>query len=221
MTLQFNQSINRFRQRRGRVLHEQIQRTRAALGRDLVVLDVGGRADYWQNVGLDGIAKVILLNIGPEEFYPAPGLPAERFEQRIGDGCNLAEYGDGAFDLVHSNSVIEHVGPWDRISAMAREVRRVGRTGWIQTPAREFPIEPHFHLPFMHWLGSDVQAFSLRASPLEAYRKCSSEERRMVVDSIHLLSKREMDVLFPDCSIYVERIVLPKCYVARWGTLDS
>ena len=34
----------------------------------------------------------------------------------------------------------------------AREVARVGRAFWIQTPNRWFPVEQHLLTPFVHWL---------------------------------------------------------------------
>lgn len=219
MGLHFNQSVNRFRTRRGEILQAQILDTARSLGRDIVVLDIGGRADYWLNVGLKGVARVILLNTSAEEFQGtgnASDLPDHLFEMRIGNGCDLKEYPDGSFDLVHSNSVIEHVGGWENMAAMARESRRVGRTGWMQTPAAEFPIEPHFHLPFVHWLGKGAQAEALKLSPIAAYRQCSNEARRNVVDSIRLLTGREIGVLFPGAEVYTETLVVPKSYVARW-----
>ena len=66
---------------------------------------------------------------------PPPGLP----------------FTDGEFDLVYCSSVIEHVPPARR-ETFARELRRVGRGWFVQTPAFSFPIEPHALLPFAHWL---------------------------------------------------------------------
>ena len=51
----------------------------------------------------------------------------------------------------YCSSVIEHVPPARR-AAFAREIRRVGRGWFVQTPAWSFPIEPHALLPFAHWL---------------------------------------------------------------------
>lgn len=40
------------------------------------------------------------------------------------------------FDLVYSNSVIEHLGTWEKQQAFAAEARRVGRGYWIPTPGQ-------------------------------------------------------------------------------------
>jgi hypothetical protein len=47
--------------------------------------------------------------------------------------------------------VIEHVAPAQR-DAFARELRRVGRGWFVQTPAFSFPLEPHALLPGAQWL---------------------------------------------------------------------
>jgi SAM-dependent methyltransferase len=75
--------------------------------------------------------------------YPGP------FVQ--GDAAAGLPFADGEFDLVYCNSVIEHVPP-PRRAAFARELRRVGRGWYVQTPAWSFPIEPHALLPLAHWL---------------------------------------------------------------------
>lgn len=217
--LGFNPSVNRFRAQRGRILQAQILETARVLGREIEILDVGGRAEYWTNVGTEGISRIIIVNTSEYEFSgeaDVTGLPPELFEHRIGDARRLVDFADASVDLVHSNSVIEHVGGWPDIQAMAREVQRVGRTGWIQTPALEFPVEPHFHLPIVHWLGRPLQAAALKVSPLAAYRQCSIQERRDVVAGIRLLSRRDMATLFGGCEIYTEKLIVPKSYVARW-----
>src|SRR6202140_4486138 len=75
--------------------------------------------------------------------YPGPFVRA--------DAAAGLPFADGEFDLVYCSSVIEHVAR-ERRAAFAREVRRVGRGWFVQTPARSFPIEPHALLPGAHWL---------------------------------------------------------------------
>lgn len=205
-------TINRFRQARGRLLRKQIERMADHLGRDLRILDVGGRADYWQNVGLERIAHIDLLNYDEAEFDRT--APADIFTNILGDACDLKDFADKSVDFVHSNSVIEHVGAWPAMERMASEVLRVGQAGWIQTPAWEFPIEPHFRAPFLHWFGAPMRRRMLSLSSL--YRKYGVAERRMHIDRINLLSKREVQTLFPDTDIHVERLILAKSYCVRW-----
>ena len=100
-----------------------------------------------------------------EERYPWPerltalGLhDGARFRERYpqiayvqGDACALP-FADGAFDVVYSNAVIEHVGGRERQEALVREALRVGRRVFVTTPNRWFPIEVHTRLPLVHWL---------------------------------------------------------------------
>jgi hypothetical protein len=212
-------TLNRFRQRRAQHLRAQIARLRAELGRPIVVLDVGGRPDYWMNVGLDGVERVVLLNLLSKELdRPLPeGLPPDRFSRSLGDARDLGAFADQSVDLVHSNSVIEHVGRWDDMRRMADEMRRVGLSGWVQTPAWTFPVEPHFHTPFMHWMAAPMRARMMSASLRRHFRRMSLDKRRLAVESVNLLSRREVAALFPDAEIYVERcFLLSKSYTARW-----
>ncbi len=98
---------NRFRAARGRILHDQIANLAKHLGRSIVILDVGGCADYWSNVGFDNIAAIRLLNNDENDFGEAS---RDLFTCEFGDARNLSNYADKSVDLVHSNSVIEHVG---------------------------------------------------------------------------------------------------------------
>ena len=210
-------TVNRFRTARGRVLRAQIDALAGHLGRDIHILDVGGRADYWENVGLQHVAGVEILNYDAAELDRK--APKDIFVSRIGDARNLAGYADQSVDLVHSNSVIEHVGSWGDMAAMAREALRVGRSGWIQTPAWEFPIEPHFRAPFLHWFGQPMRRRMMWMSA--RYRPLSLAERRHHIDRINLLSRAEVKALFPGCSIMTERVLFPKSYSVRWMPEES
>jgi len=126
------------------------------------VLDVGvDEVSLGDAGGQSGCTTHNLL----EERYPWPvrltalGLhDGARFRERYpriayvqGDACALP-FADGAFDIVHSNAVIEHVGGRERQEAFVREALRVGRRVFVTTPNRWFPIEVHTRLPLVHWL---------------------------------------------------------------------
>jgi len=206
-------TVNRFRTARGRVLCRQIARLSEYLQRPVIVLDVGGRPDYWDNVGLENIAQIRLLNNDEKELERTTS--SNMFVSELGDARNLSGYDDKSIDLIHSNSVIEHVGHWPDMCAVARESLRVGVSGWMQTPAWEFPIEPHFRLPFLHWFAPPIRRRMLAFS--SDYGSLDTDGRRFHIDRINLLSYREVQALFPGCDIFVERIMLPKSYSARWG----
>src|SRR5208283_3216475 len=84
-----------------------------AIGRATRVLDVGGTPDDWQMVSVE--PRVVLLNM------PRAGAA----QWVAGDGRCLP-FGDQSFDVVYSNSVIEHVGDLSSQRRFAREVARVG-----------------------------------------------------------------------------------------------
>jgi hypothetical protein len=200
-------------------LRRQISVLSDYLGRDLVILDVGGRPDYWLNVGFDRISRIDLLNPRQLELdrgMPV-GAPGQVFTRCVGDGRDLHNYADQSVDLVHSNSVIEHVGGWKDMQQLASELARVGRAGWVQTPAWSFPVEQHFHMPIMHWFGAPLRARMLSLSLGRKFRRMSLAKRRETVDGINLLTQREFQVQFPAAQIYTERFLLfAKSYTAHW-----
>lgn len=124
----------RFRQRRHALLLSLVD----TLPRPLTILDVGGTVHYWRHYGVPRDVHITLLNRGP-----APADLPPNFYYVQGDACAM-QFADNEFDVVFSNSVIEHVGEWARQQAMAHEVQRVGHSIWVQTPSRWFPWEPHY-----------------------------------------------------------------------------
>jgi hypothetical protein len=185
------------------------------------LLDVGGYPVYW--VSKPRLVKSIdILNIHSIEVEPV--FRTYELTTVIGDGCSLP-YADQSFDIVHSNSVIEHVGDWSRQQAFASELRRVGKTVWVQTPAFECPIEPHYLAPFIHYLPKSIRKPVIRwLTPMGWIDRPSSSLLDELIESTRLLKKSEMKVLFPDCEIITERLfgVLPKSYIAiKYKTDDT
>jgi len=174
------------------------------------ILDVGGTPFNWELLGSE--SRLTLLNLELPEGFDA--LPAN-YGFVVGDATHL-EFDAGAFDIAFSNSVIEHLSTWERQQAFAREVRRVGRGVWVQTPARHFPVEPHLLALFVHWLPRDWQRRLLRwATGWGWIARPSQEQVDRFLEETRLLDHREMRTLFPDCEIRRERFLgLTKAYLA-------
>lgn len=85
--------------------------------------------------------------------------PPSQFSYVQGDGRNLP-YTNNEFDIVFSNSVIEHVGTFEDQKRFAEEIRRVAKSYWVQTPNRHFPVETHLIAPFIHFLPRNFQKTS-------------------------------------------------------------
>jgi SAM-dependent methyltransferase len=173
------------------------------------ILDVGGTENFWSESSYKG--QVTMLNTETSRF----GAGDEGRRKVVGDGCALP-FADQSFDIVFSNSVIEHVGTWERQLAFANESRRVGKAVWIQTPAREFFIEPHLLAPFIHWFPRGLQRRLIgRFTPRGWMEWMDARAVEGFLDEVRLLTFGEMQRLFPDCLILKERLFgLVKSYTA-------
>ena len=172
---------NRFRQKRFAMFLALLDRSRRGEG-PVRVLDIGGTISYWRALEPMWCARhldVTIVNIVESE-------PSDEgiLHIRLGDARSL-DYADNSFDVIHSNSVIEHVGHWLDMIAMAREVRRIAPHYYLQTPNFWFPIEPHYRTAFMHWYPESMQ--SGHAAAQEAWfrqrghvrtRRCATSSRQ-------------------------------------------
>ena len=173
------------------------------------ILDVGGYLEFWADSGIESF--ITILNVHPI----SNPVSNSKITTVIGDGTDL-KYADNSFDIVFSNSVIEHLGTFERQQQLASECARVGKRLWIQTPARSFPIEPHFLTPLIHYFPKSWRKKMLRNCTVWGWLvRPSDKQIEDALDEIRLLSNREMKALFPGCAIERERILgLTKSYIA-------
>ena len=143
--------------------------------------------------------KVVLLNSANEVFVQEEG-----FEFTVGDGRALP-FEAKSFDLVFSNSVIEHVGSYDDMAAFAREIMRVGENIYVQTPNRWFPVEPHIVALFIHWLPRNLYHRLVFLSLVWWVLKNNREMFYRYLEGTDLLSKRQMRSLFPMKNFFAEK----------------
>lgn len=146
----------------------------AGIGPKTRIVDIGC-GDF----GLRGLAPqldVTGVDILDRPEYPGPFVRA--------DATDRLPFEDKAFDLAYSSSVIEHI-PVERRHSFASELRRVAGGWYVQTPAFEFPVEPHALLPAAHWLPLNLRRryWRMGATGLD-------------VEEINLMRRREVEDLF-------------------------
>ncbi len=173
------------------------------------VLDVGGTPLNWELISAR--PPVTLLNTRLEKA----GEPG-RFQFIVADARRLP-FRDGAFGVVFSNSVIEHVGSRDDQRRFAEEIHRVGRSYWVQTPNRWYPVEPHLFTPLLHFLPRRIQQAVARRWTLWDWLEHPTPDRREFyvehcLSCVRLLTAAQFKALFPGGRLMRER---------HWGFTKS
>ena len=171
------------------------------------VLDLGGSIHFWD--GLDVPLDITILNL--PEFMPDP-MPSHHDITLIAGDATAVDLPDMSFDLVVSNSVIEHVGEPDRQRAMAQEARRLAPRYWVQTPSIWFPIEAHTNMPFWWFWPRPLQERAIRK-----WRRTLPDWCAMV-EGTTVIRHADLQAMFPDARIWTERLAgIPKSHIAWRG----
>jgi hypothetical protein len=169
------------------------------------MLDLGGQAGIWNHVEASQDITILNLSGVADSFLKTH----HQVRYVVGDACNVTEFTDGEFEVLFSNSVIEHVGPESRMEDFAREVKRLGQSYWVQTPSKWFPIEAHCGMPFWWFYPESLRQYFLKrwSAKLPTWTE--------MVEGTRVLTKKQLKRLFPEAQIHTERILgIPKSYIA-------
>jgi hypothetical protein len=208
----------RARARRGELFRRLLQPAK-----DDKILDLGGDDGSHIASILPGYHNIWVADIAAE--------PLEKAAQRGFHTVLLREgeplpFGDQEFDIVFCSSVIEHVTiPKSEIyscrsgkefrqrsfaaqQAFAREIRRIGKRYFVQTPYRYFIIESHTWMPAV---------ILLLPRPLLVHfiNFLNKFWIKTTEPDWNLLTVRDMRTLFPEAEIFIEWWMgLPKSLMA-------
>jgi len=174
-----------------------------SLNKPITLLDIGGKINFWENRGLAGNNDYIItiINIEKEKSNYS------NINCLIGDATNLNQFNNKSFDIVHSNSVIEHLYNFENQKKMASEIMRVGKKYIVQTPNKYFFLEPHYLLPFFNIVPEKLKYLILTKTKLSRLKKWDKNFAKQYIKEIRLLSEKEMKTLFPKSKIYFEKFL--------------
>ena len=198
---------------------------------EMRVLDLGGTPAFWAGVPARPASLVLLNVLDPDALPSVPraggarpggartegpaGAETDGVEIVHGDACDPPDSVMGRrFDLVVSNSVIEHVGGHARREQFAATVSKLAPHHWIQTPNRYFPIEPHWIFPAMQFLPVPARAAVVRRWPLAPAHPVGRDAVAAAL-SVELLTQAQMRYYFRDSELLHERVAgLTKSLIA-------
>ena len=106
-----------------------------------VILDLGGGPASFFAAVYPYPEQVILIDVDLNLVQQAL---SKTFAHVLVANAQDLPFADRSVDTIVCNSVIEHV---ELPEAMATEIRRVGRSYFVQTPNGGFPWETHSHIP--------------------------------------------------------------------------
>ena len=172
---------------------------------DMRVLDLGGTPGYWRSAPVRP-AAVTTVNLS------APDAPEPWLTTTAGDACAFDGTG---YDLVVSNSLLEHLGGPERRRQFADVVHRAADRHWVQTPYRYFPVEPHWLFPGFQFLPVAARVAVTRHWRLGHRHQPDPARALRLVLEVDLVGAKEMGYLFPDSQVWHERVAgLTKSLVA-------
>jgi hypothetical protein len=172
------------------------------------VLDVGGTSLNWTLA--DVVPRITFVN---REVRPARVAQEQRTAIEgnvrwvVGDAARLP-FADASFDVVYSNAVMQYLGHIQVQEAMASEIMRVGKTYYVQTPNRWFPVEPDFLTLFIHYLPKRLQPTLLRYASLRGLMtRPDKQVCARWVSRVRMMSGKDVRQVFPNATIMRERFL--------------
>ncbi|MGX1497015.1 SAM-dependent methyltransferase [Roseibium aggregatum] len=174
------------------------------------ILDIGGTVQYWKILDEEFLdrnnVQITLLNLPGSQAFDAVG----RFDFLTGDATDdiWSQLNQQDYDLIHSNSVIEHVGDWAQMRKFASNIKHFHGGYFVQTPNFWFPVEPHCMTLFFHWLPKPLRVWLVAHFSLGHWDKgAGTDEAVEIVESARLLSKSMFKALFDDALIKQEKFL--------------
>lgn len=172
----------------------------------LNILDIGGTVEYWKVFNYKELPHhITLVNLD------STGEILQGISLVQGDATDL-KFDDQQFDVVFSNSVIEHVGDYQAQKRMAAESMRVARYFFIQTPNLYFPFEPHYRIIGFQFLPTSIKAiliqhFRLRQKRIR-HEKLAWDKAITFAKSINLLTAKKLQSLYETSILIREKAFL-------------
>jgi hypothetical protein len=176
------------------------------------ILDLGGTVKFWMDWGIadQPLLEVTLVNNHTIDHAHADDeITVPNIKRMNQDVLELTSQQLAPYDMIFSNSMIEHLPGADAQKALASVILGSRLPYFVQTPNKNAPVDPHFPkaLPFFAAYPRPVKARLWSWSGLGSGWRATDFDTALASLNkyYHPLSKADLGKLFPGAKILVER----------------
>jgi len=201
--------LRRFtRQQRLKLFNEFM---RGVAGR-ISLIDLGGTVKFWENWGLEKnplLDVTLVNNHDRDKAHANDPITLPNIRRLNADVLTLSAADFAKYDVIFSNSLIEHLPGRDLQRQLASAIIDSGRPYFLQTPNKRSPLDPHFpraYVPFFATYPRAVQARLLSWSALGSSSASPTYGAALTrLQNYFPLTTSDVRQLFPQARIVVER----------------
>ncbi len=196
------------RSRRG----QRFRRFLSGMNRPVRIVDLGGTARFWEAWGIeaqDRLEITLVNNHHIDKTNVRYHATSPFMHDLLQDATLLPTEFFDQYDLIFSNSFIEHLSDRAEQRKLAAEIVQSGKPYFIQTPNKFSPVDPHFPsslVPFFAVYPRALQAALLTRSGLSGgHRYPSFAAAQTALQYYNPLGVADVRGLFADAAIEIER----------------
>lgn len=176
------------------------------------LVDLGGTVSFWENWGLarqPQLAVTIVNDHHQDKTHEHDAITLPNLARLHADVMSLTAADLAAYDVIFSNSLIEHLPSQQAQRQLAQAIIDSGRPYFMQTPNKLSPVDPHFPRPYVPFFAAyprPLQARLLSWSALGSGEAAPSFEAALVrLTNYHPLTRGDVRQLFPQARVVMER----------------
>ena len=194
--------------KRAKVFFQYIE----SLGKPVRLLDIGGTFAFWERMGLrqEHQLSVSLLNNHHIDKSQIDYSPCYDYIDNVyGDANELTRTDFANYDVVFSNSMLEHLDSKTSQERLTAEILASGKPFFIQVPNKYSLIDPHFPHPFVPFFAAYPKTLQTRLLTIGAFgggeKYRSLEQARERFKYYNPISRGQIRKLLPPAHIITER----------------
>lgn len=179
--------------------------------RPVNIIDLGGTVSFWKRIQLtpgDGLKITLVNNHHMDKTNIAMPIEGEFIREVRCDVMTLRQSDYAAYDVVFSNSMLEHLSSSHEQALLCDEIETSGKSYFLQTPSKFSLVDPHFPRLFAPFFALYPRGLQATLLVLDAAGKITLANARRRMHYYRPLGRRQLQSLLPTAKIVRDSVAL-------------